>query len=328
MYPQQPDPNQPPNTIPPQTPAPVAPAGQPATPTQALPSAPPTHQPWVGQPQMQPGQNFTPMHNYSPIQQPRGQAPAGWYTPPPSATANSTKPASVDEYLGKATGSTNTTNPIPTPSGQKIQGQYAVDYLGGIAPGGNKASTISLGGKRIDKKIFFVAIGGVVALLLAAVLLIFGGGPQTDNTLSASSLYTSIVDTSDITKTAGKNIKDSKLRATNASLHNLLTGSTKQMEEPLKKSGINATNLAVSAKKPPAKDEKVRARLEDNRLLGTYDRAYVSEMELKVGTMIIAMERIKKTSSQKTMQDFVDESIPKYKHIQKSLKNFGTSDQQ
>lgn len=319
MYPEQPDQNRPQGNYPAQSPSPPSPQSgysQAAnTPALQPPTAPPQTQPWLGQPQMQPGQTYTPMHNYSPMQQPQGGAPAGWYTPPSSTATNSDKPASVDSYLSQATNKQSSA----APAGQRINGQYAVDYLGGIAPT-DSGSTVSLAGKRFSKKVLFIGIGGVAALLLAGALLVLSPKPQAATTLNQSTLYVSMVDTADVTKDSSKKIKDSKLRALNSSLTALLNGSVKQMEDPLEKSGATPSQLSSSAKKPPYKDEKLRAKLEDARLLGTYDRVYVREIDLKVDTMLITMERVKKNNSRESMQKFVDSNIPKYKDFLQSLK--------
>lgn len=320
MYPQQPDSHQSRGDYPPQSPAPppAIPYNQAATtpPTQPA-AASPNPQPWAGQPQMQPGQNYTPMHNYSPMPSPQNRPPAGWYTPPSSSTPND-KPASVDSYLSRASTPTST-QPSAPPSGQRINGQYAVDYLGGIAPD-NTNDTITVAGKRFSKKVFFIAIGGTVALLLAASLLLFSPKPQGAARLNESTLYVSMVDTADVTKEAGDNIKDSNLRALNSSLRALLNGSIKQMDEPLLDSGASPSSLASSAKKAPYKDEELREKLEDARLLGTYDQTYTREMNLKIDTMLITMERIKKNNGRQSMQTFVDDNLPDYKDFLQSLK--------
>lgn len=324
MYPQQP--NQPQGGYPPQTPPP--------TPGMQPPQDPMSQAP-------QPDRHYSPMPNYSPMstpplpppqplqpqQQLPSQAPAGWYTPPPQRTADADKPASVDSYLQQASTPGKTT-PGMAPPGQKIHGQYAVDYLGGIAPGGNTGG-VSIAGKQISKKMLLFIGGGVAALLLALVLLaVLTNKPKKSNTLTASSLYTSMVDTADVTKSANKIIKSSELRGINSSLGVLLTGSIKEMETPLTKTGSDPKQLNTAAKKPPYKDEKLRAKLEDARLLGTYDRVYANEMELRVNTMIIAMQSIKKRTASKSMAEFIDKSIPEYERTKKSIEAFQDSSTQ
>lgn len=326
MHPEQPQP--PHNPYPPYTPPPAPEASA----YQNGPSSVP-----------QPDRHYSPMPNYSPMSspplpppqpytaplapapsQPQPQPaspPAGWYTPP-QHLQDTTKPASVDTYLQQSPAPQQPLGAPGTSSipGQKIHGQYAVDYLGGIAPS-MPANTITIAGKRISKKVFFLVLGGGAALLLAAALLLFAPQPRASNTLSASNLYVSMIDTADITKTAGRNIKDSKLRAINSSLGALLTGSTKQFEEPLAKTGVDYKKLSAEAKKPPFKDEKIRAKLEDARLLGTYDRAYTSEIQLRVNTMIITMESIQRQTQSSSMRSYVEASLPEYKQTKQAIED-------
>lgn len=343
MYPQQP--NQPQGDYPQQaTPPPLgyAPAQNP------LPQVP------------QPGRHYSPMPNYSPMSnpplpppqplqiqspqqplqppqplqqpqpqqtyQPTNQPPAGWYTPPTAATANDNKPASVDSYLQQAAPATPiASTPVgQAPPGQKIHGQYAVDYLGGIAPRSD-VDSIAIGGKRFSKKVFLIAVGATVALLLTTMLLLLTPSARTPNTLTTSSLYANMIDTADITKTAGRNIKNSQLRGINSSLSVLLTGSIKQMEAPLEKTGVDYKKLSTEAKKPPLKDEKLRAKLEDARLLGTYDRVYANEMQLRVNMMLIAMKSIEKQSSSPSVKEFIGKTAPEYEQAKKTIEDIQKS---
>jgi hypothetical protein len=252
--------------------------------------------------------------------------PANWYTPPPQQAQQDLKPASVDTYLQQAAAPVAYPQPSPStvPPGQRIHGQYAVDYLGGIAPS-VPANTISIAGTRISKKIFFIALGCAGAALLAFMLLLFSPKPKPTSSLNASSLYITMIDTADITKTAGRTIKNSQLRGFNSSLGALLTGSIKQIESPLEKTGVDHKKLSAEAKKSPLKDEKLRAKLEDARLLGTYDRVYASEMQLRVNTMIIAMESIQRRTGSQSMKTYIDDTLPEYKSTKKTLEELQKS---
>lgn len=273
-------------------------------------------------PPLPPPQPYAPQTPTPPAPQPQSPAaPAGWYTPP-QHQQDPLKPASVDAYLQQTQAPQQPLSPASsaTAPGQKIHGQYAVDYLGGIAPN-TSSDSLLIAGKRISKKVFFIAIGAGAALLLTAALLLLAPKPRTANTLTASNLYMSMIDTADITKTAGRNIKNSKLRAVNSSVGALLTGSIKQLETPLEKTGVDYKKLSGEAKKPPYKDEKLRAKLEDARLLGTYDRAYASEMQLRVNTMIITMESIQRQTNSESMRTYIKTALPEYKETKQSIED-------
>ncbi|MDO4684805.1 MAG: hypothetical protein Q4B06_03825 [Candidatus Saccharibacteria bacterium] len=280
------------------------------------------------------GQNYSPMPQQfgAPAQgypaQPTTPAtpPANWYKPPEKEV--DTRPASVDEYLGRTTQATPQpqaaapTQAQPTPPGtvpgQVINGQYAVDYLGGIAPQQSQ-NAVKIGGKLIDKKLLLFGGGGAIALLLAAALFLFTPKPEAASTLNESSFYGSLLTTSDITKKAGKNIKSSKLRGTNSAFTSLMVGAASEMEQPLSKSGIDPKKLQPSAKKPTKNDQKLIQTLEDARLNATYDRVYTREMQYRLRTMLITLDRIEKINSRQSMQEYVKNTRPKLQSIQKSL---------
>lgn len=281
------------------------------------------------------GQNYSPMPQQfnTPAQsyptqpvQPTAPAtpPANWYKPPEKEV--DTRPASVDEYLGRTTQTTpQPVTPVqaqPTPPGtvpgQVINGQYAVDYLGGIAPQ-QSHNSVKIGSKSIDKKLLLFGGGGAIALLLAAALFLFTPKPEAASTLNESSFYGHLLTTSDITKKAGKNIKSSKLRGTNSAFTSLMVGAASEMEQPLSKSGIDPKKLQPSAKKPTKNDQKLIQSLEDARLNATYDRVYTREMQYRLRTMLITLDRIEKINSRQSMQEYVKNTRPKLQSIQKSL---------
>lgn len=326
-------PNQSPqNPWPPQAPSPSyppqpggAPQPYPQQPAQQPPQQPqasaPSQQAYGQQPMQQPQQQF-----YSPVpnlQQPQANTSttaANWYKPPEKKA--DTSPASVDTYLGRnqeqqqaQQTAPRATGPVP---GQVINGQYAVDYLGGIAPKQAK-NTIKIAGKSINKTMFWGAIGGVIALLLAATLFILTPKQTGVANLNESSLFRSLVSTSEITKKAGRNIKSSKLRAVNSSFTSLLIGSAKEMQDPLSKSGLDPKKLESEAKKPSKDDTKVIDTLESARLNAMYDNAYNREMQHRIRTMLITLDRIQKMNNNKGMQEFVKNTRPKLETIQKLL---------
>lgn len=259
-------------------------------------------QPNTGRP-MQPPQPTTPQ-------------PASWYTPP-QKEAN-TKPASVDDYLGRTPAQPQPGAQPASAPGQMINGQYAVDYLGGIAPQQPKPG-ITIAGFTLSKRALMVIIGGTVALLLAAMLMIFSQKPQAVSQLNESNFYSHLIRTQEITKDGKKNIKNSKLRAHNGTLQTLLVGSASEMATPLQKSGMDPKKLESEAKKPSDEDKKLLNSLNDARLNAVYDRAYVREMTHRLNTMLLMLDRIEKINSRESMQQYVKSTRPKLKDIQKAI---------
>lgn len=308
MYPDQPQPQQP------YTPPP-SPGGHPPQygPTQ------PYQQP-LQQPQ---AQNYSPMAPPQyPAQPQQSQAPANWYTPTPPP--NSDRPASADQYIQQATGQSqqNMQNPA---TGQTIKGQYAVDYLGGIAPQ-SPTNTVSIGGFQLTKKMLLFIGGGAAALILAVVLLFASQKPADPNMLNEASLYTSYIDTAEITKHSKKYLNSSHLRATNGSLQTFLINSATQMETPMAKSGIDHKKLKTAAKKPPYHDVKMAEKLEDARLNAIYDRVYAQQVGYKLEIMMATLQKVKKINTRKSMQEYIKQVEPSLKTLQEAIKKYNDNE--
>lgn len=306
--------------------------GQPQTPPPNNSGYPPQY----GSPQQQPQQQYSQPQGYNtaapqnPYAQPAPpqQAPENWYTPTPKP--NDSKPGDVSQYLQQSSPSTAQTNPVNAQNpatGQTINGQYAVDYLGGIAPAAPN-NTVSVAGFQLTKKIIAIIVSGIVALIMALVVFFSTQTPQGPTTLNESSLYASFIDTADVTKDSSKNINDSQLRSLNGSFQTFLLNSATQMEEPLTKSGIDHTKLKTAAKKPPYHDDKMAAKLEDARLLDTYDRVYASEVSFKLQTMDATIQKIKKTNTRESMQSYLTETEKSLTVLQEALKKYENGEEE
>lgn len=293
MYPNQPGQNQPQGGYPPQPPQqgyqPPQPGGYPPNP-----------------------QNYPPQSPYQQVPPPAGQPqqPANWYQPPQKDVEVNSAPASADEYLKRVQ------QPAPQAQGefpgQTVNGQYSVDYLNDIS---------SPAAAPIDKRIIF-AIIGVLVLAFSFFAFILFSGPKAASAPVAPQLYATMIDTSEITKNAGKRIKDSDLVKTNATFNALLIGAVKDMEEPLTNLGEKPPSLKAAAKKPPYHDEKLVAALDDAALNVIYDRVYINKMNIKVQDIILMMDKIKRNKPSKDMQGFIDKNRSDFKAIQTSLEEY------
>jgi hypothetical protein len=256
---------------------------------------------------------------YPPQQPQQPHQPASWYTPTPPP--NSDKPASASDYIQQATGQTQQQVMQNPATGQTIKGQYAVDYLGGIAPQ-SSSSSISIGGFQLTKKMM-IFIGGIASALIIALVLMFATQkPAGPDVLNESSLYASYIDTAEITKFSKKYLDSSQLRATHGNIQNFLTNSATQMETPLAKSGIDYKKLRTSAKKKPYHDFKMAEKLEEARLNAVYDRVYANEMAFKLQKMMSTLQKVKKTNTRKSMQEYIKQTEPSLKTLQESIKKY------
>ena len=299
MYPNQPNPNQTP------------PQGGFGPPT----PQPQDYNPQQATPQQYPGQ-FPPQQPQQPPAAPNGQP--NWYVPPPTKAPE--RPVSASEYVNRVQQQANPQlqNPAGPPQPGTANGQYSIDYL-------NQLSGTSGQATQFNPKIVIAGIAGflVVAFALLFFLLNSGGGstgPKTEETL-----YKTIVETEQITKDSKRKISSSELVSINSSLDILLLNSISNMAEPLKKSGLDAKKLESAAKKEKA-FEKPMAKLEDARLNAIYDRAYVREIGFKIDSIMLLMEKIDKTSTNKPLKDYLGKTQPDIETVKKALDDFSKSD--
>lgn len=275
-----------------------------------LPAQPVAPQP-VAQPQPQPYQN--------PYQQPApqpAQTPApSWHTPPPAK--GPAGPASASDYVQQAqAGRQPDPNELSMSVGSESQSIDYLNKLAGVKAGSSLAAP--------SQKIILIGVGAFLALSLAVLLLVFSGkegpaGPSTSQTL-----YTAIFNESQITKSANKNIRDSKLSALNSAFNGQLLNDLTAMTEPLAKRGIDAKELQKAAKKVRAYDE-ILDELTDARLNATYDTAYARHVEYELKNIVMLMERIEKYSSNKTMVEYVKKDVGNYKSLQDGLEAYDES---
>lgn len=144
---------------------------------------------------------------------------------------------------------------------------------------------------------------------------------QTATTPAPSQLYMTMVDTQQVTNTAGKQIRDSQLDKINSNLNTLLIGATASMDEPLSKTGLKASKLKSDTPKQ-AHDQKLVDALKEAQLNVVYDRVYASRMLIKVQAIIMLMDKTKQTSSSKSMQDFVSTQKPSFEAVKKSFEDY------
>lgn len=273
-------------------------------------------QPYYGQPQ--PGPQYQPNPQpqspppYQPNHQqgqPQHQHPS-WYQPP-AAKKEDLSPSKASDYVSRAT-----TPPIQ--QGQLVNGQYSVDYL-------NSMSGTSP--NQFSKKFIAIASGAII-LTLGLAGALFALTPKQDNSPAAtlSTVYTIMADTQEVTKSAGKNIKNSKLRGINSSLDTVLLSTMQSLESPLESSGSKASTLRSAAKKPPIRDEELRQKLEEARLQVMYDRVYLMQMEFKVQEIMRQIEYVYNRTGSETTKQTLEKGHGSLKSIKDSIDGFSQAE--
>lgn len=186
------------------------------------------------------------------------------------------------------------------------------DYLDQIAP--QPKSILNLSRKQ------WLVLGGLGIAVLVLILAIIIG-ILTGNTKPTEKLAARLESTNVVVDDASSKIKSSSLRALNSNLKIYLTNTIRDIEAPLKKSGVNIDKLDKSVVKSESSDEML-ATLEDARLNARYDRIYATEMAYRLDTIVTLMQQIYKNTNNKDLKAFLDGAHSNLKPTQKQFANF------
>lgn len=198
------------------------------------------------------------------------------------------------------------------PAQPQPQPQYSIDYLNQIAPQQQKNTPNKL----------LVIIGILVILLIVAVAAIglsSLGGASTGTKLQT--LAARLDNLQDVSEKAQPHVKNNQLRASNSSLTLYLANANRDIAEPLSNNGVDATKLdkAIVAKE---KNTALTEALEDARLNAVYDRTYAREMGYQLRTTLLLMEDIDKSTSSKSLEEFIAATKSNLDPIEKQMNDF------
>lgn len=179
---------------------------------------------------------------------------------------------------------------------------------------------------KISKMQMYI-IGGILSavLIATAAFVIFTPKQAEVPSATLSSVYSTMADTQDITKEAGKNIRSSQLRGINVSIDSTLLSTMQSLEAPLESSGNKPSNLRSAAKKDPIRDSELREKLEEARLLVMYDRVYLTQFTFKIEEIMRQIKYVQaRTRSESTVQS-LESGHDNLEALKSSLDNFANS---
>ncbi|MBQ3306358.1 hypothetical protein IJH02_02915 [Candidatus Saccharibacteria bacterium] len=182
-------------------------------------------------------------------------------------------------------------------------------YLDKIAESNRPAKTTSLLPFSISPKIL-IGIGIVIFVLFAIMIFgsIFGGDKNTEKTL----LDQISLRSENLGKTIdqyNKNVKSSKLRSMGSSLSTVLSETSSRSATLLAENFDSKKTDKSLEENESAYIEEVNTVLENARLNGLLDRAYVREMTYQIG-ILLSMESECSSKSKKTdVKDFLTSSM-------------------
>ena len=188
------------------------------------------------------------------------------------------------------------------------------NYLDQIAPEQPKSP--------ISSRLFGLLIGGgILLIVLVVVSIALAASPKAG--ISLEQLGLRLQELQKISTDAQKNIKDSQLRAINSRVTTQLTNTNRDIVEPLKAAKIDLKKTSKSlSKSEKTYTEKLVGKLEEARLNNEFDATYSREMSYELDTVTIMMRAIKKKTTSRSLQKFIDESYEAISSLQKELQDY------
>lgn len=195
-------------------------------------------------------------------------------------------------------------------------GQTPLDYLNQIAPVQHKRSPF----KWNLKTILLASVGILIVVIIIAAV---AGAISNSYKTPWQELSARLAVTSTVANSSAGLIKDSQLRSLNSSLKLYLTNTTRDLQAPLTKLGIDPKKLPDSITKQE-NGTGMASRLEDARLNAKYDSTYAREMSYQLSTVLSLYQKLYSSSSAQT-KAILTTAYNNLKPIQQDLANFSST---
>ncbi len=207
--------------------------------------------------------------------------------------------------------SSSTIGPQPGPT------TYAVDYLDQIAPPPPRANFLSgMFGKA-------VIVLGVILVLTVSFIASAGNQKRTGD---LEMIVTRLENMQRITKSTQKNLKSSKLLATNSNYQIWIANANKDGWDLLTQAEVKKNKIdkkMIAAEK--AKTTELTQKFDDARLNASLDRVYAREMAYQAQLLITEYTKMSKKSQEVAIRDYAKRSIANLVPVQKAFADFDDS---
>lgn len=195
------------------------------------------------------------------------------------------------------------------------QPNYSVDYLDQIAP-----QTPNKGGLSRLQFIIIAVIGAIMLLTVILSVIL----TSSNNVGPARQLAARLQSTEVIVGNAQNKLKSTQLRTLNSNLKIYLTNTNRDITAPLLQEGINVAKLDKKLVASEA-GTAITNKLEDARLLATYDRIYALEIASQLDTIVELMRQINSSTSNKSLKLFLDNAYTNLEPTQKQFAQFNAA---
>jgi hypothetical protein len=205
--------------------------------------------------------------------------------------------------------------PLPPMQPLPPTDQVDISYLDQIAVKPKVKNGFFSGRMLVLLGIAVVAIGGAIAIMVA------NGGKPAPKT-NSETLY---LRATNLQKTAAKYhryLKNSSLRAANATYQIQLTDLVQNLKTELAKVSIKVDKIDKKLKTTEStRIEKIDKAFEDSRLNVRLDRDYAKEMSFQIDIMITLMQKIEK-SAKTDYKTMLEATQPKLKSMAEQFSKF------
>ncbi len=190
------------------------------------------------------------------------------------------------------------------------QNQYPIDYLNQIAAPEKKPSPV-------NKIILIIIIGlGILTLIVGGLMI---SRAASRGSQSRPQMAARLHESSDIVRSAQKNLKSNTLRDLNSNLQLFLTNTNRD----LKDAGLDGAQVESSIlKREKDLTQELNARLEDARLNATFDEIYAREMAYRLETIMLLMRQVHANTNSTELKEYLDTNIKELDNLQSGFSDY------
>lgn len=174
-------------------------------------------------------------------------------------------------------------------------------------------------------KIPLMILGIVAVLLLALVAIMAITSAQPNPTQMGNKLLRQVTSTVEITTLAEKNLKSGELVSLNSTLKSQLTGASASLTASLTTAGIKLEKASTGSKAAALEGgQEVVDKLEEARLLSTYDRAYARELSYRLSLILAQLTTVHNNTNSAQLKKQLSTTYDNLKPLKDQLDSIGS----
>lgn len=197
------------------------------------------------------------------------------------------------------------------------------EYLNKISASNRPAKKSKLGGLLSSKMVMWGAVAVVGLVIIIVIGALIGGNKKDVKSLGAAlMLHTN--NTAGIISDYQNNIKSSELRASAASLHQVLTVTNKDLSDYMsQKYSLQTKNISkdISAQANTEKDG-LNSELFEAKINGNLDRIFAHKMAYEISLVGAEESRIIKATGDKNLKELLEKNYSSLENLYDKFNDF------